>query len=287
MVSSTNNGGFAQQVEAIRQRLASIRDRLLAQSTLSSTIQAEIQQELQSALEVLQSARSVIQQAEENPVIEQLRASVREKEILLREIHHRVKNNLQVVTSLLDLQVTRSQDATVQALLRTNQSRISSIALVHERLSQTGNATTIRLGEYVQNLATTLVQTYAIDPSQVTLRTIISGEIELLSNRIVPVGLILNELISNALRHGLANQSGEITVSLGIENSQVTLTVSDTGNRFPADFDLNAPQTLGFQIINTLVQQLNASLSLERSVERSYRIPQTAITIRFDAADLG
>ncbi|MBW4440977.1 MAG: ATP-binding protein [Plectolyngbya sp. WJT66-NPBG17] len=252
----------------------------MAQSTLSSTIQTEIQQELQAAIDILQSARSVILQAEENPAIEQLHASVREKEVLLREIHHRIKNNLQVVTSLLDLQVMRSQDATVQALLRSNQNRISSIALVHERLSQSSSASTIRLGEYVQSLVTTLVQTYAIEPNYVTLRTMISGEIELSSNRVVPVGLILNELISNALRHGLANQTGEIAVLLRVESSQVTLTVSDTGNRFPASFDLNAPQTLGFQIINSLVQQLSASLGVDRT-------PQTAITIRFDAAGLG
>ncbi|MGG6268566.1 sensor histidine kinase [Leptolyngbya sp. AN03gr2] len=278
MISSTNNGGFAQQVEAIRQRLASIRDRLLAQSTVSSPVQVEIQQELQSAIEVLQTARTVIQQAESSSTIEQLRASVREKEILLREIHHRIKNNLQVVTSLLDLQVMRVQDTDVQALLRSNQSRISSIALVHDRLSQLGNQNSIRLGEYVQSLVPMLVQTYAIEPNQITLRTAISGEIELSANRVVPVGLILNELISNALRHGLVNREGEIAVLLRVENSQVTLTVSDTGNRLPANFDLNTPQTLGFQIINSLVQQLDATLSVDRT-------SRTAITIQFDAAD--
>ncbi|BAU13285.1 signal transduction histidine kinase [Leptolyngbya sp. NIES-3755] len=277
MISSTNNGGFAQQVEAIRQRLASIRDRLLAQSTVSSPIPVEIQQELQSAIEVLQTARTVIQQAESSSTIEQLRTSVREKEILLREIHHRIKNNLQVVTSLLDLQVMRTQDENVQALLRSNQSRISSISLVHDRLSQAGNNSTIRLGEYVQSLVPMLVQTYAIESNQITLRTAISGEIELSSNRVVPVGLILNELISNALRHGLVNRGGEIAVLLRVENSQVTLTVSDTGNRFPANFDLNTPQTLGFQIINSLVQQLDASLRVDRT-------PRTALTIQFDAA---
>jgi len=277
MISSTNNGGFAQQVEAIRQRLASIRDRLLAQSTVSSPVPVEIQQELQSAIEVLQTARTVIQQAESSATIEQLRASVREKEILLREIHHRIKNNLQVVTSLLDLQVMRTQDANVQALLRSNQSRITSIALVHDRLSQSDNTSVIRLGEYVQSLVPMLVQTYAIEPNQITLRTAISGEIELSSNRVVPVGLILNELISNALRHGLVNRQGEIAVLLRVENSQVTLTVSDTGNRFPANFDMNTPQTLGFQIINSLVQQLDASLRVDRT-------PRTAFTIQFDAA---
>ncbi|MBE9012769.1 hypothetical protein IQ250_21445 [Pseudanabaenaceae cyanobacterium LEGE 13415] len=280
MISSTNNGGFAQQVEAIRQRLASIRDRLLAQSTVGAPVQDEIRQELQSAIEVLQTAQTVIEQAELSSTIEQLRATVREKELLLREIHHRIKNNLQVVTSLLDLQVVRTQDTNVQALLRSNQSRINSIALVHDRLSQASNTSTIRLGEYVQSLVPMLVQTYTIEPNQITLRTAISGEIELISNRVVPVGLILNELISNALRHGLGNRRGEIAVLLRVQNSQVALTVSDTGNCFPANFDLSAPQSLGFQIINSLVQQLDASLGVDRT-------PRTAITIQFDAADSG
>lgn len=278
MISSTNNGGFDPQVEAIQQRLASIRDRILAQSTLNSPIQTEIQQELQSAIEVLQTARSVIEQTQSSSTIAQLQAALREKEVFLREIHHRIKNNLQVITSMLDLQVIRTEDATVQALLRNNQSRISSIALVHERLSQSNTIGTIRLGEYVQSLVPMLVQIDAIEPSQVTLTTTISGDIELSSNRVVPVGLILNELISNAMRHGFANRNGEVAVLLHVENSQVTLTVSNTGTQFPANFDLSAPRSLGFQIINSLVQQLNASLSIDRT-------PRTAITIQFDAAD--
>jgi two-component sensor histidine kinase len=278
-ISSPNNGGFAQQVEAIRQRLLSVRDRLLSQSELSPTIQTEVDAELLSAIMVLRTARAVIQQAEDYPEIERLRASMREKEVLLREIHHRIKNNLQVITSLIDLQLVRTQDAEVQALLLSNQNRIRSISLVHERLSQSNSATTINLSEYTQNITTMLMQTYAIDPSQVTLRTVISGEIELVSDRVVPVGLILNELIANALQHGLADQPGEIIVTLRVIDSQITLIVGDSGDRFPADFDLNAPQTMGFQIVSALVQQINGRLWVDRT-------PETAITLQFDAADL-
>ena len=278
MISSPNTGGFVPQIEAIRQRLVSIRDRLLAQS--NRMVSPEIDGELESAIEVLQTAQTVIRQAEESPEIERLRALLREKDIILREIHHRIKNNLQIVTSLLDLQVMRTQDTSIQALLRSNQSRIRSIALVHERLSQSSNATTINLSEYTQSLTETLVQIYAIDPRQVRLRAEVSGDIELSSNQVVPVGLILNELTSNALRHGLVDQPGEIIVRLQVISSQVSLTVSDTGNRFPADLDLNAPRTLGFQIANALVQQINGRLIREPSTE------QTALTIQFDAADL-
>ncbi|MCU0549184.1 MAG: sensor histidine kinase [Leptolyngbya sp. Prado105] len=278
MISSPNNNGFSQQLDAIRQRIAIIRDRLVVQSNLS--LAPEINQEFQSALDVLQSAQAVIYQAETSPEVERLRASVREKDILLREIHHRVKNNLQVVSSLLDLQAMRTQDSTVQAILRSNQSRVSSIALVHERLSQSNHATQIELGEYLQNLAAILVRTYAIEPDRVTFRTEISGAVELSSNQAVPVGLILNELVLNALKHGLAGSAGEITVSLRITGSQIVLIVSDSGERFPTDFDAISPRSLGFQLINSLVQQINGILSISR-------IPNTMISVRFNVSNWG
>lgn len=277
MISSPSNNGFSQQLDAIRQRIAVIRDRVLSQSNLS--LSSEIHEEFQSALNVLESAQTVIQQAETSLDVAQLRASVREKEILLREIHHRVKNNLQVVSSLLDLQAMRTQDPAVQTILRNNQSRIRSIALVHERLSQSSQMTRINLGEYIQSLTAILVRIYAIEPNRITFRTEIQGEIELSSNRAVPVGLILNELVSNALKHGLAGEFGEITVSLRITDAQITLIVSDSGERFPTDLDLMSPRSLGFQLINSLVQQIDGILTLSR-------IPNTMIAVRFSANDL-
>ncbi|MCY6490025.1 sensor histidine kinase [Leptolyngbya sp. GGD] len=277
MISSPSNNGFSQQLDAIRQRIAVIRDRVLSQSNLS--LSSEIHEEFQSALNVLESAQTVIQQAETSLDVAQLRASVREKEILLREIHHRVKNNLQVVSSLLDLQAMRTQDPTVQTILRNNQSRIRSIALVHERLSQSSQITRINLGEYIQSLTAILVRIYALEPNRITFRTEIQGEIELSSNRAVPVGLILNELVSNALKHGLAGEFGEITVSLRITDAQITLIVSDSGERFPTDLDLMSPRSLGFQLINSLVQQIDGILTVSR-------IPNTMIAVRFSANDL-
>lgn len=278
MISSLNNGGFAQQIDAIRQNLASIRDRLFDETALSFTteINYEIDQELQAAIQVLQAARSLIQTQES--AIGQSQASVQQRDVLLREVDHRIKNNLQIIASSIDLQVLRSQDPEVQALLQNHQTRIRLIALVHEQLSQSGNATTIRLGEYVQNLSLLLAQIYAIEPGQITLETIVHGEIELASNQVVPVGLILNELVSNALKHGLSDQAGEILVSLRVEDSQITLIVNDTGDRLPANSDLSSAQSLGFQIINSLVHQLNATLTIEHT-------PHTAIMLQFDAAD--
>lgn len=276
MVSSPNNSGFAQQLEATRQRLASIRDRLLIQSGLSTELQASIAAELQSALTVLQTAQTVIQQTLRLPEIEALLASLHEKDVLLREIHHRLKNNLQVVSSLLDLQALRIEDPMIQALLRSNQSRISAIALVHEQLYQSSNLAAINLGEYVQNLSALLLRTYAIE-SQVILRTEINAAVEVSPERATPVGLILNELVTNALKHGLNDQAGEIRVVLRLEpDQQILLSVSDTGQGFPLDWNLTESRSLGFQLITSLVQQIDGQLSITRS-------QQPTITIRFDA----
>lgn len=278
MISSPNNHLFSQQLEAIRQRLAAIRDRLLAHFNLAPTVQSEINEEFQTAIGVLENAQTAIEQAEMSPEIEQLRASVREKDVLLREIHHRVKNNLQVVASLLDLQAMRTEDSTVQAILRSNQSRISLISLVYEYISQTRNTTRISLGEYVQNLTPILIRTYEIDPDQVRFHTEFTGEIELSSNQVVSIGLILNELVSNAVRHGLSGEPGTIIVSLQIIDSEITLMVRDTGKGFPSNFDPTEARSLGFQLVNSLVQQINGVLIVE------YK-PETTITIRFRATD--
>lgn len=279
--------GFAQQLESVRQRLAALRDLLETQSDIDPALQQQIVAELQAALDILQATQVALRQnaarsagtarselaSELTPVdaaqaqqVERLQASLQQKEMLLREIHHRVKNNLQIVSSLLDIQALRSLDPTVQTLLRNNQSRINSIALVHERLSQSSDLTEITLGEYVQSMTTTLVRTYAIDINQVRLRTDIQTDALISPDRAIPIGLILNELISNALKHGLQNREGEIVVQL-VANSpeSVTLTVSNTGNPLPEDFNPNAGSSLGFQLINSLVQQINGTLEIEQA----------------------
>lgn len=279
MISSPNNRNlFSQQLEAIRQRIALIRDRLLSLTAFTPTSQSEVNEAFQTALDVLQTAQAALQ-AETTSEVQQLRALVQEKDVLLREIHHRVKNNLQVVSSLLDLQAMQTQDFTVQAILRSNQSRISLISLVHDSISQSPDASRICLGEYIQNLTPILIRTYAIDPDQVRFHTELTGEIDLSSNQVVAVGLILNELVSNAVRHGLAGESGAITVSLQVIDSQIALIVRDSGRGFPLDFDPIAPRSLGFQLINSLVQQIRGILTVRYT-------PETAITIRFSATDL-
>ncbi|NDJ17274.1 sensor histidine kinase [Myxacorys almedinensis] len=284
MSSDINDGGFSQQLEAIRQRLTLLRDALrdipeedlAAQPSFSSGLQRHVLDELQTALALLQAAQLTIRSRfslAETMEIERLQTSLQEKEILLREIHHRVKNNLQIFSSLLDLQVMRSGDPVVQELLRNNQSRINSIALVHERLSHAEDRSEINLGDYIQGLAVTLVRINAIDPNQITLRIHISSSIQVSPDRAIPIGLILNELVSNALKHGLRDRAGEIIVALAQDGSgQAMLRVSDSGNQMPIDFDPNAAESLGFQLIRSLVQQINGTLDIERGTQTTVRV---------------
>ncbi|MBW4537576.1 MAG: sensor histidine kinase [Myxacorys chilensis ATA2-1-KO14] len=276
MSSDVNDDGISQQLEAICQRLILFRNSLREALEERTEAQSIFSAELQQIFEELQAARMTIQQRSSLTKlfeVERLQTSLQEKEVLLREIHHRVKNNLQIFSSLLDLQVMRTDDPSVQELLRSNQSRVNSIALVHERLSQASDLTEISLGEYIQGLVVTLVRINAIDPNQIALRIQADPNIQVLADRAIPIGLILHELISNALKHGLQGGGGEIFVELDQNLAgQVTLGVSDNGNRLSADFDPNVTDSLGFQLINSLVQQLSGTLQIERGTQTTVRV---------------
>jgi len=277
------DSGVAQQIGAIRSRLTLLRDRIQAEPISNLDLQRQILDELQSALEVLQISQEAFDQpTEQRPPIEpaqtqredRLRASLQERDVLLRETHHRVKNNLQIVSSLLDIQAMQTEDAETRELLRTNQSRISLIALFHETIQQSQTLTEIDFTEYVRNLAITVFRIYAIDSSRIALRVEANSEIIVNPDRAIPAALILNELISNALKHGFQEISiGEIVVSL--ENSpegQITLTVSNSVSNLPADFDLSRLDSLGLQLVQSLVHQVEGTLEVESGDQTTFRL---------------
>lgn len=286
MSSDINDDGFSkdgrvsQEWEAICQRLTLLSSKVETELSSDSESQQQIFEELQAVLALLQATQSKVQQppSADTEEVERLQALLRQKEILLREIHHRVKNNLQIVSSLLDLQVMRTDDAFVQELLRNNQSRIYSIALVHERLSQAADLTEISLGDYVRGLVVALVRLNALNFPQVTLNIEIESNLNVLPDRAIPIGLILNELISNALKHGLLGVEGEIGIKLAHDpTGQATLSVSNTGNRLPVGFDPGASNSLGFQLIHSLVKQINGTLQVEQSHQTTFQVQFNAL----------
>ncbi len=205
---------------------------------------------------------------------ERMRASLLEKELLLKEIHHRVKNNLQIVSSLLDLQSDHTTDAGALVMFQESRSRVKSMALIHERLYRSLDMASVNIGEYVRQLADDLYRTYKISNFEIALELDI--DIPAMTIDIaIPCGLLLNELISNCLKHAFKNSSvGIIRVSFVPDNEFHVLTVADNGAGFPATTDFRNTTSFGLQLVNMLVEQLDGRIE-------HLNDGGTAFTIRF------
>ncbi|MBI4445760.1 MAG: PAS domain S-box protein [Acidobacteria bacterium] len=192
-----------------------------------------------------------------------LRASLQEKETLLREVHHRVKNNLAVISSLFYLQSTYTRDEQTLRTLQESQDRVRSMALVHETLYQSDSFSALDFAEYAQVLSHHLFRTDGVVVGNIRLRTDLE-QVNMSIDLAVPCGLILNELVSNALKHAFPNgQRGEITVSLHESaNGFCLLQVADNGVGIPTDLDVNATRSLGIRLIRSLTRQLDSQFEL-------------------------
>ncbi|HUJ74560.1 MAG TPA: histidine kinase dimerization/phosphoacceptor domain -containing protein, partial [bacterium] len=186
----------------------------------------------------------------------------RRQEVLLKEIHHRVKNNLQVISSLLALQARAAGDERTRALLTESRDRLRSMALIHERLYQTGSERGVSFASYVRDLAAHLRHSYAGNSESVQVRIDVD-DIALDLDLSVPCGLIITELLSNALKHAFpAGRWGTVTVGLHRgADGDLALTVSDDGVGLPAGMDVRGAATLGLRIVSMLVEQLKGTLS--------------------------
>jgi two-component sensor histidine kinase len=191
-----------------------------------------------------------------------LSAALEEKELLLREIHHRVKNNMQVISSLLNLQARSVQDPVALKVMREGRDRVRSMALIHQTLYQNNDFSTVETKDYFLKLAENLFHTYNIDQDRVQL----IAQIEPLKFNVdimISLGLILNELISNALKYAFPDeQMGVVRISLSTNEDNVELKVEDNGVGFPANFVPDAARSIGFSLINAFTQKLGGSLQL-------------------------
>jgi PAS domain S-box-containing protein len=194
---------------------------------------------------------------------EKLKESLREKEALLREIHHRVKNNLQVVSSLLGLQARAVPQDETRKAFRESQNRIHSMALLHEMLCGSNTLASIDLAEYTAQLAGHLLRSYGVDAERTQLRTDLD-QVFLELDAAVPFGLITNELVTNALRHAFpGGRRGEIHIQLRRQPDQrIRLTVGDNGAGLAGQADLSTGNSLGFRLIRMLGEQLKATIEV-------------------------
>lgn len=201
-----------------------------------------------------------------------LQKSLKEKEVLLTEIHHRVKNNLAVISGLLDLRASTTTDPNTLALLKDSQSRIKTMALVHESLYKFESLSDIRLDHYIQELLKSIQVTFHIEQTNVDIITQLKP-VELTIKQAVPFGMLLNEIITNSFKHAFINRSkGTITINLLNSDDNVKLTISDDGIGLPKDTEIHNPKSLGLTLIQTLIKQLKADMKLNNCNGTTYKI---------------
>jgi two-component sensor histidine kinase len=229
---------------------------------------------VQSALSEHKYAVRLKKQVEERTA--QLQESLKEKDVLLKEVHHRVKNNFAVVSSLLNLQSNSVEDERTRHYLHESSDRIRSMALVRERLYQAENVTNIRFSEYIMTLSEELTRSHRIDPNRITI-TMDVDDIPLSVDQAIPCGLIVNELITNALKYafpGSYEGRGEIVIELHRKGDRsIELVVRDNGVGIPADIDLRNNGSLGLSLVFLLAEsQLGGSVRVEREEGTCFRI---------------
>jgi len=203
-----------------------------------------------------------------------LKASLNEKEVLLREIHHRVKNNLQVISSLLKLQARHIGDEQYRFTFLESQNRLESMVLIHELLYRSKDLAKIDLNGYINRLVNLLLSCFGISRGQVSFETEVAP-VSMSVDTAIPCGLITNELVSNCLMHAFPDgRSGKVRIFLGSDDKGFHLSVSDDGIGLPLELDFNSAQTLGLRLVHTLVKQLQGDVRIDRA-------GGTAIAIKF------
>ena len=192
--------------------------------------------------------------------------ALKEKEAMLGEIHHRVKNNLQMIDSLLSMQSDTIQDASIKSIFRDSQNRIKSMALIHQILYQSNNFAEVDFGRFLDRLLPALTSSYSFDGRAVSLE-IGGGPVSLPISAAIPCGLLVNELITNALKHAFPDRPpGRIRVeTVGSADGDIVISVSDDGVGLPPDLDVTKTETLGLQLVHVLADQLRGTLDIRRA----------------------
>ena len=249
--TKTSRDELGQLVDGFNEMLTQIQDRDAA---------------LQQARDELELRASELQTelGERLRAEERIKTSLDEKEILLKEIHHRVKNNLQVISSLLDLQSLHVEDDRAMEMFRDSQNRIESMGLIHERLYQSQDFARIDFDEYIHELVVHLSHSYGVPSNKVTIETKVE-KVALDIATAIPCGLIVNELVSNCLKYAFpASAGGMIEVGLrpGSGKGSHVIYVKDNGVGFPDGFDFRRTPSLGLKLVNALVKQLGGQIDL-------------------------
>ncbi len=202
----------------------------------------------------------------------ELKQSIAEKDVLLKEIHHRVKNNLQIISSLLNLQSRKLKDEKALAFFVESNNRIRSIATLHEQLYRSKDLSRIDFSAHIRNMTNHLLRSYGVGGDCIRVK-IDSEQIYLDINTAIPLGLIVNELVSNAIKHGFDGiEKGEIKIEFRRSRDKYTLGVSNNGNRFPSGLDLANSTTLGLELVSSLTKQLKGVVTMTTGDVTEFRL---------------
>lgn len=198
---------------------------------------------------------------------DELEVALKEREVLIREVHHRVKNNLQIISSLLNLQADKTENESAGELLRISQSRIEAMSMIHENLYKSAKLSEINFNDYVENLCSYIGSSFNISARNIKFITCIN-KVNLDIDKLVPCGLIINELVTNSIKHAFeSNYENEISINCKSEmidgRENVELIVSDNGKGMPADFDLSRAKSLGLRLTYGLAKQLQANMFIK------------------------
>jgi PAS domain S-box-containing protein len=201
-----------------------------------------------------------------------LKSSLEEKEILIREIHHRVKNNMQIISSLLNLQKHHVKDKEAADVLLESQNRVRSMAMIHEKLYKTQNFSQINFTDYIKNLIDDIFHSYNVDPTQIQ-REIILDEVMMGLETAIPCGLIISELATNTIKYAFPNHmKGKFRIKLYSVDDLYHLIVADDGVGIPSHINFDGTETLGLLLVNTLVRQLDGTVELTRNNGTEFKI---------------
>jgi PAS domain S-box-containing protein len=210
---------------------------------------------------------------------ERIKASLKEKEVLLKEIHHRVKNNMQIMASLLRLQSEGIKDKHLLDLFNESQNRIKSMALIHEDLYQGKDLARIDFDQYTRKLTGRLMKSFGVDPNRIITSTNIDN-VFLGVDTAIPCGLIINELFTNSMKYAFPldkfkDKKGQVRIDCHSNNAEYTLVFSDNGVGLPEDIDFHKAETMGLDLIRTLVGQLGGNIELNRNNGTEFTITFT------------
>jgi two-component sensor histidine kinase len=243
-----------------------ITDLKLMESEIRS-LNTVLEQRVKDRTEALSKANDALEEenAQRLEAEEKLKKSYDEKVILLKEIHHRVKNNLQIIASLLNLQSRYITDESTLAAIRESQNRVKAMALVHEKLYRAEDIAHISLQEYIRFLGTGLFQFYGARIRGIQFMLEIH-DVNVDIDAAIPIGLILNELISNSLKYAFPEgKTGEVFISVKKEGHTLNVLFRDNGIGIPADLNWKDTQSLGLRLVTTLADQMNGTVELDRS----------------------